>query len=220
MKIQNMSIRSLLKNPIFCCLMVGISLLLWLIIDLLGGYRGFHLCVVILPAILVPLLFALIFTLVVLIRSVWSIIRFRNIIKSLVLIIVTIGFWFMPRLCPQRPFLLGLKYRVLKLSSPQELREIASEIRASQHKTTSGSRYNWAQKDDDLFKKLSKYKIFTEFFIRPRIGTSDDNSVDLYWGSALTGHWGIQIADHPLTKNGYAEVIPIDNDIVVFMTPD
>ena len=63
-------IRKILKSQVFYCLLVVLFWLLYLIIDFLGGYHGFHLIVGLLPAIIVPFLFAFIFSLIVLIRAI------------------------------------------------------------------------------------------------------------------------------------------------------
>jgi len=223
-------IRKILKSQLLYSLLAGLCLWLMFVIDFLSGYREFPLHVLLFPAGLISLLFAAIFTLIVLIRALWSVIRLRNIIRSIVFALLVVAFWFTPRwflpkFCPERPFMLGFRNRVLKLSSPQELHGIAAKARIllNEEKHLPGPGRIWLpekkEKYSDLWKKIPESKLFTSHNSRVCISVSDNNDVEIFWGGALIGHWGIRISDYPLERKTYDnEFVSIEPNLVLFFS--
>jgi hypothetical protein len=145
---------------------------------------------------------------------------------SLTLIIITLAFYFMPSLLKERPFILGFKYRTLSLSSPEELQEIAGKARSLISESGSGSLPGpgkWSLWEEEnhrvLWEQMPEAKILSSFDSSVVIHVSDNNCVDLIWGGALVGHWGIRIAEQPLEKSKFdIEFISITTNIAVFMS--
>lgn len=216
----------ILKSQYLCCLLAGICVWLIFVIAFLGGYHGFPLTIFSFPSALIPLLLAVIFTAIIVIRGIWSIIRVRNIVRSVVLILVTVGFWFTPRLIiNQSTYLLGFKYRVLRISSPQELREIAARAREllTEQKWLPGPGRGIYEKEvhAKLWEQMQKYKVLELDHSSVIISIEDNNDVELTWGYALVSHWGIRIAQESVEPSKYDNsYIMIQEDIAVYLCPD
>jgi hypothetical protein len=215
-------IRMVFKSQYTYCFLTGLCIWLIFIVDFLGGYRGFHLSVSLFPAILIPFLFAAIFTLIVLVRAIWSIIRLRSIVRSIIIILATLGFWLTPRIFfNEDAYLLGFKYRVQRLSSSQELREIADKARElliEQRWLPGPGKNLWEEEvHAELWEKMPKSKIIsgnTNFVV---ISVDDNYDVNLSWGGALVGHWGIRIAEGNVEQSKYdAAYIMLEKDIAVY----
>lgn len=211
------------KSPLIFCLLVGLSWLLYFIIDFWGGYHGFPLSLLFLPATLLPMLFAAILTFIVLLHSIWSLICLRQIAMSFLIIVLTLAFWFTPCLFG-RPYLHGFKYRTLKLSSHQELQDIAYKARTilTNQEYLPGPGKGGLYIEDthaSLWEQMPESEILKSRNSSVVIRLLNDNSVELVWGGGLVGHWGIRIANYTLVKNEYDFAsIPIEPNIVVFMT--
>jgi hypothetical protein len=211
-------------------LLVSLTIPIVLLMDYVGGYEGFPLVIpcCFLPADSIPVLFGLILTFYVIIRSIWSAIKLRKLTLSLLLIPLTISLWFVwvipLRLIPLRnsPFLLGFKHRILSISSPAELHEFAAkarEILPTDISFPSAGMQDLLEGEENraLWNQMSKYKILTTFDARVYISTANHNYVELAWGNVFTGSWGIRIASQPFAEdrdNPY--FILIDPNIAIF----
>lgn len=123
--------------------------------------------------------------------------------------------------------MLGFKFRVLKLSTPQELQNIAAKTRIvlnlNEEKYLPGPGRWWPSEEKEtysaLWKKMPKSKILDSHHSNIIVSVSDDNCVTLRWGSGLTGTWGIRIADHSLEKSKFDyEFINIESNIAIYMS--
>ena len=214
----------ILSSPFSYCVLTGLCWCLVFLIDFLGGCRGYHFTLMVFPAGLVPLPFAATFTLTVLVLGILDIVGRRRIILSIMLILVTVGFWFTPRLLKHSPFLLGFKHRVLRLSSPQELRQIASTART--YLSTDNSLpspehlFLWDEEvHRQIWEKMPKSKILGSEEHWPLIVINDNGCIELSWGGALTGHWGIRIAEKIVKEDEFDwDYIQIEEDIAVYMS--
>jgi hypothetical protein len=214
----------LFKNQMFCCGMVGFCLCLFHILDFLGGCRNLHFTFAcgFIPTFIIPIFFAFIFTVLVVIFGVRSIIKRQRIVLSIIIIIVAMSFWCVPKLFPYRPYLLGFKYRILKISSSQELRELAGNARKIlvKHRNLPNRGQYWLWDEEihrRLWEQMPNYKILSDNDHYVSISVSDSNSVDILWGGALTGHYGIRIAEDNIKKaESDLEFFLIDKDIAIF----
>jgi hypothetical protein len=187
-----------------------------------GGFSGLYFLVGIMPAGMIPIFSAFIFTVLVFKNGVQSINKRQRIVLSVIIIIVTLSFWRVPKLFPHSLFLVGFKYRILKISSPQELREIAANARkilVKQRNLPSPDK-TWLWEENihrSLWEQMPNYKILSDNDHYVSISVSDSNSVDIIWGGALTGHHGIRIGEGNTKKiESDFEFFLIDKDIAIF----
>jgi hypothetical protein len=152
-----------------------------------------------------------------------SLIKLKDIFQSAVAVLMTLAFFLPFFFLYPRPYLVGFKYKVLEISSPQELREIADKARIllkEERYLPGPNRFPQEEDYAELWEKMPKAKIFELAYSTVFINVSDNNDVLLTWGSGLVGTWGVRIAEQTVEKSKYDyNYSQIKEDIALFMEP-
>ena len=192
----NHSLRSVLRHPVTYAVASGTCIAIDSLLDYVGGRAGFPLAIGFLPAGLLPWCGAIICGVGMVGFAVWFLIRKRRIGPVVLAFAILIAFWALPRMIlPTKPFLMGFHHQVYSRTTVNDLRAVAVMARSSGDFFLPGPG-KWslwepakhAAKWEELKKVPSFGRLDTSVVI-----TAHDGIVQMNWGGALVGHWGIRI---------------------------
>jgi len=200
------------------------------IIDFCGGLAGRPLSILLFPLGLLPILLGVFCGLFTRGSIVWGIVRQRRMKESLVALVILVLscvlFLTLTRL-PVRPFLLGFRYRIFSVMTADALRMAAMRASAlldAEDPSLWGSgakaSYSVSAKDQAFWAKMREVPGFSRLprylVIRSRGGV-----VEISWGSALAGHWGMRIQRPSVSREfGDAGYWAVEPDIALIMESD
>ena len=182
-----------------CLLMIAASTTLPLI-SYIGGRQGWPLCVGALPAQLIPVIIQLLCLVALVSLFVKAVSRKTAIIP--IMVGLTVGLVFMIGGCSvknETPFIAGFKECIRENISLAELRTVArvarSQIPVDGYLPSPSKWSLWTEKDHrQSWTVLMNSTVIGKLprGVVVRVGKQD---VELIWGGALPGHWGIVIRD-------------------------
>ena len=177
-------------------------------IEYAGGLSGFPLCVGAFPAQIIPLLiqlFAIAALIIFLIRAVRN--KSAKGVVAICLVVAIACFfcdWF---ISPVQFFKAGFRVRIHRTISPEELRTLArvarAEIPMGNISFRPGEGILPSPGKGSLWEEAEHRKMWDAVTNQTAIGKLDpglvvcvsSNDVELSWGGALVGHWGLRIQD-------------------------
>lgn len=174
------------------------------LISYIGGRQGWPLIVGALPAQFIPVIIQLL-CLVALVSFFVKAVRRKTAITTMMVGLI-IGVVFMIGGCgvkPATPFIAGFKERIREDISPAELRTVArvarSQIPVDGYLPSPSKWSLWTEEDHrQSWTVLTNSTVIGK--LPPGVVVSVKNKlVELIWGGALPGHWGIVIRD--VTRN-------------------
>ena len=213
--------------PMTYAIASGGSITLDRILDYFGGRAGHHLSLGLLPAGLLPLLGAALFGVAVIVSAGWALIRGQRVRTSLPSVVVLVAFWALPSLLlPTHPYLLGFSHRVFSAITADQLRLAATKATALLSTDDSflpgpgkWSLYN-PDKHAALWSEVSALPGVTKLDSSV-VMTSRGGVVEMTWGGALAGHWGLRFHSPFVTRDsGDYAYWATEPDIALFMTSD
>ncbi|UCD00005.1 MAG: hypothetical protein JSW66_09005 [Phycisphaerales bacterium] len=128
-----------------------------------------------------------------------------------VLIVTTIAFWFFCQ--PTKIFLYGLRDRFIAQVGYPSMRQFAQEFSANDSLPTEQKQW------DDL---ATRYP-FLRWNRMARARTTRQGAVEVYWGGALMGHWGFEVAGEgtlSVPDKDEGRVLKVADDIQFFYLYD
>jgi hypothetical protein len=184
---------------IFICALAGIAGAIAPLISFLGGRRGMPLSIWDLPAQVMPFVIQLLCLLAFIVLLVLARKRHQGAFVTAVCLLIS-GFLLLGGclVSQEQMFREGFRHRIQSRISPEELRVVAAAARAqipvgeSLSSTVDGAVR--AQTEDDrwanLMGRTSLGKLDSGVVVTVRY-----DSVELWWGGAMMGNWGLVIYD-------------------------
>ena len=180
------------------CAIVGIATISFYMISYIGGRQGMPLSVVGLPAQIIPSLLSLVCLGCLLVTLIVALIRRRERPVALATAGLALLFFMLVfAVAPATVFQNGFRSRIKSTLTPDELREIALVV----HETLpEGGRLPGPEKrslwDED--KHRTQWGLLVETTAIAELDPwmlilKHPDSVELSWGGALVGHWGVII---------------------------
>lgn len=181
--------RNRINTDSLLCITACSSAAIMSLMDYIGGRIGMWFF----PEELLPWLIGIVCFLILLIRGVRALLTHRKALRPFVAFGIAVLFYAVQPAAGHL-FLIGFRDRILSLATHDDLRQIAQVARAvvpmDKSAPNPGKRLLTGQEGhEDAWMALSKQTMIDRLGWRPSIFVYDDR-VDLWWGSALVGHWG------------------------------
>ena len=196
-----------MKKFFILCLVVALSTICQLVISYEGGRAGMPISIFNLPAEIVPYFinFACAVSLLVLLFMAMA--KRKQVIVALFALLLSIGFAAVGFITPPiKVFQLGFRERIKATLSADELRQIARVFQ--ENAPTNG--FLPGPRKGSLWTENEHGPLWTKMTNSTSLGKLDDwvvvfkhpDEVELSWGGALVGHWGVRIKNEPATSAG------------------
>jgi len=216
----------MIKSPVFPAAICSLCAVLPPLLEYIGGRAGHPLHIFLIPLAIFPFLGWAIFGIWALGWMAFLIFRRRryvHILLSATFIATSVVMpRFLSRLLPTSPFLKGFYSRISSQVTPDQLRAIAAQatkiMGAERTSLASPTKFSlWDEKADR--------PLWTKLAATPGVDRLDQGLliqsingwIELEWGGALMGHWGIRIQSPEVSEiDDYAYWAPLP-DIAVFM---